>query len=322
MTTPAWPSPPPAGSRPFDVVGLGECSADHLLVAGDYPACDSKQRLSRYELQGGGQIATALVACARLGRRSLYLGAVGDDQLGRWIVDDLEREGVDASRVVKVAGAPTRSAFIIVSGGGAGASGGADASRTILYQRDARLDVPASAFGDAPDLGRVLHLDATVPGASLAAARRARQAGSVVVLDIDHFDPGVGGLDELVAGCQVVIGSSGFARQLAGPGGDLERGLVRLGEMTRGFACCTAGAAGSLALIDGKVHHAPGFVVPVVDTTGAGDIYHAAFIHGLLSGWPPAEVMRFANAAAALKCRQLGGRPGAPTLAQVAELLA
>lgn len=294
----------------LDVVGLGECSIDEVWLVDGLPAAGSKVRAARRDRLGGGQVATAMVACARLGLRAAYVGAVGDDAAGAEVRSGLSAEGVDVSRVRVVAGGATRTALILVDA--------ACGERTIVEHRNAAVMLdPAALPLDLLGHACVLHLDATEITASVAAARAARELGLVVSLDVDQLAPG---LDELLALVDVCVTSAALPCQLTGEA-DPERALEKLRRRTGPFVACTLGARGAMAIDGDSVTRAPALTMPVVDTTSAGDAFHAAVICALLEGRTVIETLRFANAAAALTCRDLGRR-GCPTRDEVLALMA
>ncbi len=294
----------------LDVVGIGECSLDEVwILPGPLPD-GGKVRATGRELLGGGQVATALVACSRLGLRAAFAGAVGDDEVGKTVLAGLSDEGVEVTSARIVAGGATRSALVLVDQ--------TDGGRTVVEHLDRRVAVP---HGELPLelIGRasVLHLDATNVGTSLAAARLARERGVVVSLDVDHLAPG---LDELLSLADVCITSESLPAELTGAA-DLEGALRKLATMTGAFVCCTLGARGAAALDGGHLLLSPAFATDVIDTTACGDTFRAAAICALLDARPIGDILRFANAAAALKCRALGRR-GCPRKPEVDALLA
>lgn len=294
--------------RAFDVVGFGECSMDEVWMVPALPAPGAKLRALRRDRLGGGQIATAMVACARLGLRAAFLGTVGEDLDGNEVIAGLVGEGVDAAGVQRLPRAETRVALVLVDGTG---------ERTVIERGRGAGPAPA-LLATRVQQTRLVHLDATEPAYALLAAHHARQAGAVVSLDLDHPVPGI---DELLPLIDVCITSAGVPEQLTGED-DLERALRRLGDKTGGLVGCTLGDRGAALLDDGHLLLSPAFVVErMVDTTACGDTFHAAFLCALAEAQRPAQALRFANAAAALKCRDLGRR-GCPTRAEVNTLLA
>jgi sugar/nucleoside kinase (ribokinase family) len=297
-------------ARPLDVIGLGECSIDEVWQLPSAPRWGDKARADRRDCLGGGQVATAMVASARLGLRAAYLGAVGDDLAGEEVIDGLTSEGVDAAGVVVVPGGATRSALLIVDGRG---------ERTVIEHIDRKVALtPSQLPAERVAQARILHLDATDLPASIAAAKIARAAGVLVSLDIDGTRPG---LDELLQLTDVCITSRGLPEELTGEA-DFEGALRALAASVPGLVGCTLGADGAAALDDGHLVFSPAFAVSeIVDTTACGDTFHAGFLCALCEGQPVSEALRFANACAAIKCRALGRR-GCPTRPEVNALLA
>jgi sugar/nucleoside kinase (ribokinase family) len=299
----------PADSKPFDVVGFGLSSIDHLCMVPRHPRLDSKQPLVRYEVQPGGQVPTALVALQRWGMRTAYVGSFGDDAGGDLARSALAIEGVDLRATCLRHNIRQQVSVILVDE--------VTGERSVLWQRVPELllrpdELPHETFS----CGRVLLMDAVDVPTAIEVARRAKQAGVMVVLDVDTPAPGI---DELLALTDVLIVGAELPARLTGID-DLRRALRAAAKLGPWFTSVTLGPGGALAVVRGELHYTPAFRVPVVDSTGAGDLFHAGCIYGLLHGWPPAQTLRFAAAAAALKCQQLGGRPGIPTVERAAAL--
>lgn len=301
------------GARPFDVVGVGVNAVDHLCTVETFPVFDSKQSLVGYECQPGGQVATALVALQRWGCRTAYVGTFGDGPLAETSRRSLADEGIDVGRAPTRPGVVNQTAIILIDR--------ASGERTILMHRPAALTLrPDELDRGLVTAARVLHLDGYDADAAVAAAGWARAAGIPVVVDVDTR---VGPVERLLAVTDAVILSRDFACALVGAG-DAETALAKLvAAFAAPVTAVTLGAAGVIAATPaaGTVR-VPGYAVDAVDTTGAGDVFRAGFIYGLLHGWPLERTLRFANAAAALKCTRVGGRPGIPTVAAAAALMA
>jgi sulfofructose kinase len=298
------------GVRYYDVVGVGECSVDQMCVVPRHPAPGEKVELVSLQLQGGGQIATAMVACSRLGLNARYVGAVGDDAAGHYTIEELRSEAVDASQVRVVPGGRTRQAVVLVDG--------ASGERTVLWHADPAVVIrPEDVPDDVVHSGHLIHLDGTAPEVALSCARRARAAGIVVSIDLDVIVPGV---EELVSLADLCVVPLGFAQAFTGAT-EPASALRRFAARCPGFVAITLGAEGALTLVGGAVVHVPAFPVPAVDTTGCGDVFHAAAIVASQRGLPPRDILRFANAAAALAARGLGARAACPTVPEVQTLL-
>jgi sugar/nucleoside kinase (ribokinase family) len=297
--------------RDFDVVGFGECSIDEVWVVPslDARALSGKLRAHKRDRLGGGQIATAMVACARLGLRAAFCATVGDDVEATDVVAGLEAEGVDVGGVQRYARAATRVALILVD----------ERGQRVVIETGRGGSAPAPAeLRDRIARARIVHLDVSEPAYAMLAAHHARECGTLVSLDVDHPAPG---LDELLPLADVCITSRGVPEQLTGET-NLEGALRRLGDKTGGLVGCTLDGDGAALLDDGHLILSPAFPVDhMIDTTACGDTFHAAFLCALVEAQPPRQALRFANAAAAIKCRDLGRR-GCPTRAEVNALIA
>ena len=262
----------------------------------------------------GGQIATALVTCAKLGWTTRYVGSFGDDELGAVSRDSLTKEGVDVSAARIVGGATNQFAVIVVDA--------RSGERTVLWDRHPALIMePGDVPQEAVTSGRMLIVDCHETAAATQAARYARDAAIPTVLDVEKVRPGISGLLQQI---DVIIAAQDFPTALTGHE-DLGRALE---AMVHQFAvpvvCVTLGKEGSLAGCGGREIRTPAFPVDCVDSTGAGDVFRGAFVAGCLrspNGYIE-DVLSYANAAAALSCRALGARAGIPQPDEIERLLA
>jgi len=282
-----------------DVLAIGLNATDTLIRVPRFPAFDSKTKILASALLPGGQAATAAVACQRWGLRSRYVGKIGDDSAGRLQRAEFAREGVEA-HLIEVPNCPSQSAFIIVDE--------CTGERTILWQRDERLDLQPEELPREWIRGaRLVHVDGHPCAPAAAAARWAREASAVVTADLDNLYPGIEALLEVV---DFMIGSREFPERLLG----IPDLLESLPEITRRFGCRVAGATlgreGVLAWDGTQFHYCPAFRVDTVDTTGAGDLFHAGFAYALLRGDILPEILEFSCAAAGLNCTAPGARGG------------
>ena len=300
-----WPE-----GRPFHLIGLGLNAVDWIYVLPHYPAHSTKVQIERIYKRGGGQVATASALCARYGLKVRYVGRVGDDEIGQFSLGDLQKEPMDFSCVQTVPGASSQFAVILVDR--------PTGERTILWDRDSKLLYKKGELKREWLVeGQLLHLDGHDQSASIQAARWAKEADMKVSLDIDKLQPGV---EELLALTDFLIPSVGFVQEFSG-NHDWKEGLRALSELTSGFVGVTRGKEGAAALWDGEVFEIPGIAVESVDTTGAGDVFHGAFLYGLLQGRSVGGCLRFANAAAALSCAHYGARGGIPPLDDVLSMV-
>lgn len=294
-----------------DVTGLGLNAMDTICVVGHYPQPNTKTAIRRVRIEPGGQVATALAVCARFGLTTRYIGSVGNDDLGRAQLDSLRASGLNTDLVRVVEGATTQFAVIILEEG--------VGERTILWHHDPLLDCLSDGMQREQIVSaKVLLVDGCDSAAALQAARWAREAGVPVVIDIDEmYDAST---PALLRNVDYLIAAEEFAYGVLGQISpeDAVRGLAdRFGCRTVGI---TMGNRGALFLEKGRILASPAFKVTVADTTGAGDVFHGGFIYGLLQKWPLEQTARFANAAAALKCTQIGARRGIPSLEDVLQL--
>jgi sulfofructose kinase len=298
-------------NRPFDVVGLGMNAIDHTVTVPCYPQENTKTRLSHYEIQGGGQIGNGLTSLARLGAKVKHLGKVGTDWQGELSLKLMQDEGIDVSDVIRVEGASNQFAFIIVNE--------CTGDRTIMAHRHPNLHLnPGDFTREALTSAKILYLDGSGSDCALESAQLAKQDGMPVFIDVERMKERV---PEMMSLADVIISSESFAEENY-PGINREDFLKRIKkEYNPAFCGITLGDKGSLGYINGEIIRASAYPVEVVDTTGAGDIYHAAFVYGMLQNWDVEYIMQFSSAAAALKCRHPGGRKGAPTLQDVLNFL-
>jgi sulfofructose kinase len=304
---------PAAGARPFDVAAFGLNSIDLVAVVAEYPVVNSKQRLQRVARLPGGQMATAIATCAKLGWRARYIGRFGGDDLGAMSRDSLTREGVDTSASEIVAGATNQFAVILVDG--------RTGERTVLWDRHPSLNMqPADVPREAVTSGRLLIVDCHQTAAAAQAARYARAAGIPTIIDVEKVRPGIG---DLLQNIDVIIAAEEFPTALTGHE-QLGEALPMIArEFGASIVCVTLGAHGSLAWCNGREIVTPAFPVDCIDSTGAGDCFRGGFAAACLR-MPNGEVedaLGYANAVAALNCRALGSRGGLPTPEEVDQLM-
>jgi len=296
--------------KPFEVVGMGLNSVDFLCVVPEFPTLNSKMRISQFSKQGGGQVATAMVALSRWGVKTKYMGKVGGDELDQFSLNSIQQEGVDVSSVTIEPNTPNQFAVIIVDG--------VSGERTILWDRDERLMYREGELRKKDVCsGKLLHLDGHDIKAAIQCARWAKEEKIPTVIDLDKVESLT---SELIKEIDFVVTSGRFPALFTGIS-DREKALTELQKQIPGFLCATLGHDGAVALVEGEFVYVKGFEVKAVDTTGAGDVFHAGFIYGLLQNWELLDILRFANAVAALKCRDLGGRRGIPSLEEVQKFL-
>ena len=293
-----------------DVVGVGINATDTIIRLPRFPEFNSKVEILSVEVQPGGQVASALVACQRWGLRTRYVGKVGEDEAGRMQVSTFAREGV-AAEVIVAAGASSQMAFILVDED--------SGERTILWKRDADVALrPEDLRPEWITQARVLHVDGHDTAAAATAARWARLARIPVSADLDTVYPGV---EALLPNVDYMITSRQFPERITGES-DLRNSLPALMKRYRcKVAAATMGSEGVLAWDGAAFRYSPAFEVNVRDTTGAGDIFHGAYLYGLFQGWSIERQLEFSSAAAALNCTAAGARGKISPIADIEELM-
>jgi sulfofructose kinase len=300
------PMRPRKNSSTHFVVGVGINAMDTIIRLPHFPAPDSKLELISASPMPGGQVATAMVACRRWGLRARYVGKIGNDAAGKQHMEIMRRERVDARWIIAT-GRHSQFSFILVDQ--------ASGERTVLWNRDPAialrpLDIKRSWLRGAA----ALLVDGHDVAAAAHAARCARQYGIPVVGDFDNRYPGVESLLEQV---DYPITSQDFPERLTG-----ERDLLKSLPMIRAqFKCrliaATLGRNGVIAWNGEIFLQCPAFRVNSIDTTGAGDVFHGAFVYGLVQGWPVEVTLEFSCAAAALNCEAPGARGGIAPLKKI-----
>jgi sulfofructose kinase len=296
----------------FDVVGIGLNATDTLLLVEEFPPYAGKVPFTREILSPGGQVASAMVCCARLGLKAKYIGSIGDDLRGQVQRGSLEGTGVDTSGLIVRAGCPNQTAYIVIDQ--------RTGERTVLWHRAPCLSLtPEDLQEEDLKNARMMHLDGCDTEAAAYAASVARKAGIPVSVDVDTVYPG---FEEVLKNTTHLVASSVWPGRWIGEKDE----FVALRRLQREYrltvAAMTLGDFGSLALADGVFYYSPAFQVHCKDTTGAGDTYHGAFCYAQLRGMTMGETLEFSNAAAALNCTALGARGHIPTLDEVENLQA
>lgn len=290
----------------YDCVGLGVNALDYLCILNTYPNLDDKVDVVKSSIQGGGPVPTALVTLSKLGAKVGYIGKVGDDAEGEFVRRQLEKEGVDTQHVLVDSKTKTSRAYIWVDK--------RTGKRTVALDRDKRNRLREGELKFLSSIStRILHVDAREPEINILAAKWAKRRKAEVCLDVGSLRRGgeevFPYIDHLVVSKRYACGFTKSSDPLRAC-----RELMKKGFKT---VVVTIGEDGCICGRGEEIFHSPGFKVKVVDTTGAGDVFHGAFIYGLLKKWSLKKTAGFANACAAMKCRKLGGREGIPTLSEV-----
>ena len=296
--------------RAVDVVGVGVNAVDTLIPLPRFPAADSKLEFSESAVMPGGQVASAMIACQKWGLATRYVGKVGDDEYGELHRAEFAKVRVEA-HLIRADGCASQSSFILVDQ--------SSGDRTVLWKRDGRVALrPEDLRREWIVQARALLVDGHDTEAAACAARWAREAGIPVTADLDNLYPGV---EALLENVDFIVSSKEFPERLTG-----ERNLLKsLPTIQKKFmnrlTAATLGRDGVLAWDGTAFSYSPAYRVNAVDTTGAGDIFHAAFVHAQLEDLELEEQLSFSCAAAALNCTGSGARGHIATLDEIRRLM-
>ena len=297
------------------VVGLGLATLDVLIRLGEMPTWEKGARLSGFSLDGGGPVATAMAAVSRSGVSAGYIGVAGSGMIGDLKVGSLVENDVDVSRLVR-RDQPEKQVVIV----------------NVHEETGERLFSALEGFNDnelaVEEVDRdyltsadYLHLDGHYWIAAMQAADWMHEAGKTVVFDGSKTNRKVPECTrKLVKKVDVLICGSGFGAGLTGLHDiwDIGKAILDLGPR---IVVQTVGEHGSYTTTRDDNFHTPAFPVEVVDTTGAGDVFHGAFIVGMHKGWDLRTIALFSTAVSSLKCTKLGGRRGIPYYDEVVAFL-
>lgn len=295
----------------YDVIGLGMSVVDVAIRLERMPTWEDPGRVSGFTLADGGAAGTACYVVAAFGLQTGFIDTFGTDEMASRKLRSLEQAGVDVSHIVRREGPEDNIVVVYVQEQTGERSFGFSRG---MWTRPVRTD---ELDRDYLTSARYLHLDGTHAEASIHAARWMHEAGKTVVLDAAKTDKPVPKWQEvLVAETDVLICGSGFGAMLTGHEDIRQAGRTILNKGPR-IVVQTEGVDGSYTVTAEEEFHTPAFKVNVVDTTGAGDVFHGAYLVGLAWGWDLRKTAVFASAVSALHCTVLGNRKGIPTIEQV-----
>ncbi len=296
----------PKDTNAVEIVGIGSSVYDILMVVDDFPQEDTKLEGGETIVQGGGPCATALVAASKLGASCAYMGTIGDDSFGRYMLDDLEKWGVDTHTVRRIPGAVSFHAVVILNK--------RIASRTIVWNRGtAEPPVIGDIDMDILRRAKILHLDGHMTATAIEAAKQCRKFGVKVSYDAGGLYPGV---EELLPYADYLIPSEEFALKATGAANAEEAAKQLMQTYWPEIVILTQGVRGGIILDDQGLRRYDSYPVDVVDSNGSGDTFHGAFAAARLKGLNADSACSYASAAAAIKCTRLGARRGMPTDAE------
>ena len=293
------------------VVGIGACVMDTLITVPHYPTEDTKLRAASTKLVGGGPTATGIVAVTKLGIDAEYIGVLSDDSTGDFLIGDFRKYGVGVDNITKLGGYRAFTSCIWLS-----AEGG---TRTCVFDKG---NLPPLSLNenqkDAIKSAKLLMVDGNEMSAAVEAAKIARENGVKVLYDCGGLYPDV---DKLLALTDIMIPSEEFSLGHTGEK-DVYKAAEKLYRMYHpSYVVITRGKLGGL-LYDGKEYtEYPIYPAEVVDSNGAGDVFHGAFASAVVRGYSPIKCCHFASCVSALKCTGVGARESVPDFDTTVEYL-
>jgi sulfofructose kinase len=300
----------------MDIVGIGLCTFDILIVLPELPTWDQPTRMEAVAIDGGGPCGTALCAASKLGARTGFIGTAGRDWLAAFKLNTMTDLGIDISHVVRRDINENQIACVYVH---------QETGERIFNLSNGFYAYPLQEHEIEREYitqAEYLLLDGHYLEASTRAAEWMHAAGKRVILDGGKTTAKKPDQTKaaLVPLSDVLICGSGFAEAITGEAELQAAGQAALNDGPS-LVVITGGEKGSFTFTQNTLFHTPAFQVDVVDTTGAGDVFHGAYIFGLLQGWDLETVALFASAASAIECTYLGGRSGLPNFQQVMNFL-
>jgi sulfofructose kinase len=286
---------------------VGAAVLDCVYTMDELPVTAEKYRAKSFCLRGGGTAATAAVTAKRFGLDVALAARVGDDFFGAAIVDELEKEGVDCKLVRRCPGKQSSVSAVLIDSNG---------ERMIVNYKDPNMDSGTDWLPQKlpPKIDGVLGDHHWAAGTEHF-FRLAREAGKAAILDADRQTS----MQILESATHIGFSARGLREQSGVE--NLPEALAWRQTQMPGWLAVTDGANGAWFTANGSVAHEPALNVPAVDTNGAGDVWHGALAVALLEGQEPGNAVRFANAAASIKCSRLGGRSAIPTRSEVSAFL-
>ncbi|MBR5044419.1 MAG: hypothetical protein IKX66_03630 [Clostridia bacterium] len=293
------------------IVGIGANVYDTLITLKSYPSEDTKTRCDGVQRSGGGPVATGLVAAAKLGAECAYLGDFADDEGGAFLKADFARFGVSTAYSSTLPGYTSFSSVIWLASD--------KATRTVVFDKG---DLPGTALDEkrktAIAEAELLMVDGNDLDAAVEAAKIAKRNGTKVLYDAGGLYDGI---ERLLPFADYLIPSEEFALGFTGETTADAAAKKLFAEFSPELVVVTQGKRGGI-VFDGKtVRTYPALPATVVDSNGAGDVFHGAFAFAVTRAYDPYRACVFASATSALKCEKIGARDGAPDFAAVQSFL-
>nr|MDO8135151.1 carbohydrate kinase family protein [Candidatus Njordarchaeum guaymaensis] len=301
--------------KSIDVIGVGALLVDRVASVEYFPSVDGETFVRRLETHPGGSAANFTVACSRLGLKSGFIGVVGEDSDGNFLLEDLRKEGVDTSRVVRTKAHPTGQVYIALDKEGRRMMFAFSGAANFLSGRDVNTDyIAKSKFVHIADLKNLSPLETAAKAAQEVQTKVSLNPGELIAVQ------GFEGIKKLLSNTNIFISSQGELKRIFDTE-NVEFAVNKLLKTGPEIVAITLGSEGCMVTDSERtVHRIPPFNTKIVDTTGAGDAFCAGFMTTLAEGKELIEAGRYANAVAALKITKLGAR-GLPTREEVEDFL-
>ncbi len=293
-----------------EIVGVGACVYDTLILADSFPAEDTKLIAKGVMQSGGGPCGTGLVAAAKLGGNCGYIGVLSEDSGGKFLLNDFRKYNVDTSNV-KIEKGGSFSSYILINE--------SNSTRTCIVYRG---DLPPLSLNEqqisAVENAKILMVDGNELSAAIKAAKAAKNSGTKVLYDAGGLYKGV---ETLLPYADILIPSEEFALGFTGEKSAEEAAKKLYSQFNSDVVVITQGKEGGICYDGKSIEKYSAFVVNVVDSNGAGDVFHGAFAFAQVMGFDYYKSCIFSSATSALKCTKLGARAGTPTYTEVIDFL-
>lgn len=295
--------------KKIDIIGIGYCSLDYMGVVSHIPI-DSKVEIKNLSHQGGGPAATAIVTAAKFGVSTGFIGKVGDDFVGKFILEDFKTRNVEASGMVIEKGTSSAISFIWIEE--------ATGNRSIAWNKGTKSSLKVEEVSK-PFIksAKIIHLDGHESKAAMEMIRIAKEYGCKISLDGGTITPNI---EKIMKFTDILIVSEEFAVRFTGFC-ETYKYIKILKEYNPEVLIVTKGKNGFCGYIDGKYIEREAFKIKTIDTSGAGDIFHGAFLFAYMKKMDLNRALTFASATAALKCTRRGIRAALPTFKEVIKFI-
>ena len=300
-------------SKKFDIIGFENPFEDMVVEIDRLPPNNGKAYMRSMSFQGGGNVCTALAAASVLGAKCAIMGVIGDDLFARANRMDFDYHGIDMSHLRTEKGRRSNFSICISE---------RDVNGKEFIINPSRYDEIRTEELDIPFLSdaKMLHVGGFVTPAMAAAADIVHKAGGKVSVDAAYYRPDI---YENFHRLDIVIASETYYRAMCDALGAMtvEEAVRYIHDRGPEIAIITLGEKGCQGVCADQFFALPAFSVDVVDSTGAGDVFHGAYDYAYLQGWDAEACARFSSAVSAIKCTRMGGRAGIPDMAAVNHFL-